>query len=171
MSALIVPASLWRRLIAAVYDGLLLIGIWGLGLLLETIVRAQILGLPGNRSWLQAFLFLLGLLFFGWFWTRGGQTLGMRAWRLQVRRIDGSPVRWGIVPGRFAAMLATWFAALSPLALMVPHFASRPHAHEGVGLAVLLAAGAAVTVLLDARRRAWCDFVAGTEVVQLPKGS
>lgn len=31
-------------------------------------------------------------LFFVWFWTHGGQTLGMRAWRLKVQRMDGSSI-------------------------------------------------------------------------------
>ena len=37
-------------------------------------------------------LVLLGIIaaFYLWFWTHGGQTLGMRAWRLQVQQDDGS---------------------------------------------------------------------------------
>ncbi|MGB5613384.1 MAG: RDD family protein, partial [Sedimenticolaceae bacterium] len=30
--------------------------------------------------------------FFSWFWTHGGQTLGMRAWRLKLLDSEGDPV-------------------------------------------------------------------------------
>ncbi|MFL6577332.1 MAG: RDD family protein, partial [Povalibacter sp.] len=33
-------------------------------------------------------------LFFGWPWTRRGQTVGMTAWRLKLERADGSLVSW-----------------------------------------------------------------------------
>ena len=35
MSELAVPAPLWRRLIASIYDGLLLVGLWMVTLLLS----------------------------------------------------------------------------------------------------------------------------------------
>ena len=35
-------------------------------------------------------LVLVSLSFFGYFWSKSGQTIGMRAWRMQVRRLDGS---------------------------------------------------------------------------------
>lgn len=30
--------------------------------------------------------------FFVWFWSHGGQTLGMRAWRLKIQRMDGNTI-------------------------------------------------------------------------------
>ncbi|HKY90063.1 MAG TPA: RDD family protein [Nevskiaceae bacterium] len=165
----ILPAPLWRRLVAGVYDGLLLIGIWMAGSLVEVIVRDQLLGLPKNDTWLQVYFFVLGLAFFGWFWVRGGQTLGMRAWRLQLRRLDGAGLRWTLVPLRFTVMLGTWFAACSSLALIVPRYRESTYAHEIVVVATLAALGCAVLILVDARRRAYCDLVAGTEVVVLPR--
>ena len=43
------------------------------------------------------------ILFFGLFWTRRGQTLGMTAWRLRVEREDGSLLNWADVIKRLAA--------------------------------------------------------------------
>lgn len=44
-----------------------------------------------NRSPLFAIYIVLMLaLFFGWFWWRSGQTIGMRAWRLKLQQRDGS---------------------------------------------------------------------------------
>lgn len=57
--------------------------------------------LEGN--WLYT-LYLLGVIFwfYGWFWVRGGQTIGMRAWRLKVQNSDGSCISWRQAAIRFA---------------------------------------------------------------------
>jgi uncharacterized RDD family membrane protein YckC len=135
-----VPAPLWRRLAAALYDGLLLLALWMVLALFDALVR-DALTLPYDARALRAFLFLAGLVFFGWFWTHGGQTLGMRAWRLQLRRSDGSAVHWPAAALRYAAAWLAW----APL---------------GLGLA---------WCAVDPQRRAWHDRLSGTEVVVLPK--
>ena len=91
-------ASLPRRLAAMFYDGLLLVAIL-------MIATALLLPLTGGEAitsvdhpWLGfAYrLVIVGLvvLFFGTFWTRRGQTLGMASWRLRVEREDGSLLSW-----------------------------------------------------------------------------
>lgn len=140
MSPLVVPAPLWRRLASALYDGLLLVAIWLVIVMADLFLRG-VAGLPYNAPVLRALLLLAALLFFGRSWTRGGQTLGMRAWRLQVRRADGAPLRWPTALARFAFAWLAWL----PL-----------------GLGVLWCA-------IDARKRAWHDTLSGTEVVVLPK--
>jgi uncharacterized RDD family membrane protein YckC len=40
-------------------------------------------------------------VFFCGFWVAGGQTLGMRSWRLRVQRRDGRPIGWWQALGRF----------------------------------------------------------------------
>jgi uncharacterized RDD family membrane protein YckC len=139
-SGLIVPAPLWRRLAAAAYDALLLAAVWMVTAVLELVVRAA-LGLPYDAHVLRALLLLTSLGFFGWFWTHGGQTLGMRAWRLQVRRTDGRPLAWPTALARYAFAWLAWL----PL-----------------GAGVLWCA-------IDPRRRAWHDALSATEVVLLPK--
>ena len=118
---------------------------------------------------LQLACFAVGLGFFGWFWTRGGQTLGMRAWNLRVQRPDGSAVRWPIATLRFGVLLLTWMCVLGPLFLSIPVVAQRPHAVEAgiamIALSVLSLGG----MMLDPQRRAPCDFASGTLVVRLPQ--
>lgn len=43
----------------------------------------------------RAVLLLVIMIFFGAFWTRRGQTLGMVAWRLRLERQDSAPLTWG----------------------------------------------------------------------------
>ena len=86
-----VAAGFFRRLGSIFYDALLLTAL--------VFVATAAITLPfGNPSgaWLlifQIFIFeIIPLLFFVGFWAWGGQTLGMRAWRLKLVRMDGQPV-------------------------------------------------------------------------------
>ena len=140
MSELPLPAPLWRRLAAALYDVLLLLGIW----MAADLVLVMVSGLAGfalTPALVRALLFFVSFGFFGWFWTHGGQTLGMRAWRLRLRRDDGQPMRWPTAMLRFAAAIPSWGLA-------------------GLGM---------LWCLVDRQRRSWHDLIAGSEVVVEPK--
>lgn len=54
------------------------------------------------------YLLLLSFIFYGWFWTHGGQTLGMRAWKLQLITDKGSQVGWGQAFFRFCYSIISW---------------------------------------------------------------
>lgn len=136
------PAPLWRRLAAAFYDGLLLAAIWMIVAMADALLRG-FTGVPYSAPLLRAALFLAGLIFCGWFWTHGGQTLGMRAWRLQLRRSDGRAVGWPTVLSRYAFAWLAWLPC---------------------GAGVLLS-------VLDAQGRAWHDRFSGTELILLPRSS
>lgn len=43
----------------------------------------------------QFYLVCVACFFYVYFWCKGGQTIGMRAWRLKVRNLDGSPISKG----------------------------------------------------------------------------
>nr|WP_245539489.1 RDD family protein [Thiofilum flexile] len=105
------PVSLLRRLGAMFYD-MMLIGatVLIIGGIINTIV-SQLLGLPEipPRSTLANLLFLLEILMIygllGWFWTHGGQTLGMRAWKIKVVTFEGKPLNWQQASVRFIVSL------------------------------------------------------------------
>lgn len=161
------PAPLWRRIAAAGYDGLLLIAIWMVALLLDLVIR-DLLGAPRDWTALRVYLFGVGLLFFGWFWTHGGQTLGMRVWRLRVERDDGRALSWITAMSRFAAMLAVWSVILIVPLSRLPHLRDLPHAGP-VALGCTLAAALGLLAMhLDRRRRSPHDWLSGAHVVQLP---
>ncbi len=72
---------LLRRVAAFLYDCLLLIAIY------FVVTAIAISFNNGNAIQHIAYYFLLyviGFLFFDWFWMRGGQTLGMRAWKIKL---------------------------------------------------------------------------------------
>jgi len=96
-----------RRIMAVCYDAVLLLAV---------LFFATALTLPFNSG--QAFasdqyfyhLYLLCVCFFfyGWFWTHGGQTLGLRSWKIKLCRVDGGEVTWRLAALRFAAAALSW---------------------------------------------------------------
>ncbi len=112
------PAPLWRRLAASLYDGLLLVAVWMSAILAEVVIT-DAAGVARSPELTRLVLLALAFSFFGWFWTHGGQTLGGRAWRLQVQRIDGASLRWPEAMLRFVGSvswvpLGMLFCALHP---------------------------------------------------------
>lgn len=95
------PASLWRRLAAMVYDSLIVIAlIMAYGAIVLTI-KYPLMGTPlalGERAQmgtpaLAGTLLVIGA-FFAFFWRSSGQTVGMKAWNLQILRPDGQFLTW-----------------------------------------------------------------------------
>jgi uncharacterized RDD family membrane protein YckC len=131
------PASLWRRLAALCYDALLLAA---LVVCFTLVVLAARLGaaVPPGSLWFPSCLVAIAMTFFCGFWVHGGQTLGMRAWRIRVVREDGRALTWGRAALRFAAALVAALPA-------------------GLGL---------WWGVFDAGKRGWHDRWTGTRVVR-----
>jgi uncharacterized RDD family membrane protein YckC len=155
-------ARLPRRLAAVFYDSLLLAGVLifasALALGLMTLLmgsEAAVLRNPlrGN-PFFQTYLLLVCFFFYGGFWVRGGQTLGMRAWRLRIMRQDGRGIGWSQALLRFLTA-SLWLAPF----YLHPLFKIDVDISVWIGLAVLL--------LLLALRVP--DRVSETELVVLPR--
>ena len=96
------PAGLRRRLAAAAYDWVLLAGVIAIYGFAAVLLRGGVAVEP-NTPWFSAGLVAIPAVFFGWFWTHGGQTLGMLAWRIEVVTVGGGPLRWRHALIRFFA--------------------------------------------------------------------
>ncbi len=166
------PAPIWRRFAAAAYDGLLLLALWLSGTLLA-VVAQDLLRLPTDANWqhfIRAYYFLIGLLFFGWCWTHGGQTPGMRAWRLQLMREDGLAIRWPVAAVRYVAILLCWTTALLPLLAAIPILHGRfPWLLPASWICLTLLVIGTAWTRSDARRRSPQDRIAGTVMLAQPK--
>lgn len=106
-------ASLRRRLAAFVYEGVLLFGVLMIAGYLFTGLTQQRHALSG-RAYLQAFLFLILGIYFVWFWSRGGQTVAMKTWRIRLLTHDGQPVSQARALARY---LLCWLWFLPALAV------------------------------------------------------
>lgn len=104
-------ASLWLRLAAAVYDLFPLIALWMLSaglFLLAAHGRVDVAHPPfAYRFALRTTLLAISAGYFVISWSRGGQTIGMRAWRLRVVGSDGNALPWPRALLRFLIALAT----------------------------------------------------------------
>ena len=95
-----------RRLAALVYDALLLFAVlFAAAAPVLLFTGGQAVG-PGNPAF-TAYLLAVSYAWFGWCWTRSGQTLGMRAWRMRVCTREGTRLGWWRSLGRFAAALVS----------------------------------------------------------------
>ena len=113
--------GLARRLASGVYELLLLLAV----VILVTFPFLAVFG-AATEGWrrhlLQAWYLAACGAYFGWFWTRGGQTLPMKVWRLRLVRQDGAAVSWPramhryllAVLGLAAAGLGYWWALWDP---------------------------------------------------------
>lgn len=129
------------RLLAMIYDGLLLLAV----LMMATLPVVLIIGGPPQsvvaRLGLQLYLLAIIVSFFVWFWTHGGQTLGMRSWRLKLVAGNGGAVSHPMALKRLVAVL------LSLLAVGLGYF----------------------WIVLDPHKRAWHDILSNTRLIRLPK--
>ena len=108
------PASFAKRLAAMLYDFLLfgsaLLVVGFISMLTITSITGTENVASGSLYAKLFFVYLLafGYLFFGWFWTHGGQTLGMRAWKLQVISFDGTAINWQQAFFRYIYSIISW---------------------------------------------------------------
>ena len=95
-----VPASLFRRLAAGIYDIFL---IFALLLFATAIALFFNKGKPLGHNNFFFSLYLMSFIgfFYCWFWTHGGQTLGMQAWQIKIVKKDLKPLNWPTAIRRF----------------------------------------------------------------------
>ena len=153
------PCPLWRRLLALVYDLLIVVAIvMVVGLLSQLATGGQLVqGADHTQvpAWYRPLQALVVSAYFIGSWLRGGQTVGMRPWHIRVTdRAGGSP-------SLQQAVLRLLVAAAPLLLLML-----APALGLRATLWLLLAAWAMwfAVALFDPRRRALHDIAAGTEV-------
>lgn len=133
----VMKASLLRRLAALVYDVLIVIAILfvvsGIGVIIND-------GEAVSGALYKSLLLISMFLFYGYFWTRSGQTIGMMAWRIRVQTQEGYSLSW-------MHSLIRFFMAGISLACF------------GLGY---------LWMLFSDQQLTWHDQVSGTCVVQLP---
>ena len=152
------PAGLWRRLAALLYDLLLVIALAfaaTFAFLPFTRGEAILASTQGALGYAyRALLLLLAFGYFGGSWTRSGQTLGMKAWRIELVTAAGDRLRW---PGALARFLLG--TGMSILAVIGAWYLRRPPS-------ALAAAGAAALLAPLALNFGWIPFNAARQSVQ-----
>ncbi len=136
------PAGLQWRLAAIIYDLFPLAGIWFACGVIGVALNGGAAPAPASLgAWLQLALLLgASYAYFLLSWGRGGQTLGMRAWRMRVLDEHGRAPPLGALHLRFLVAGLSWLPA---------------------GLGYLWS-------LFDPQRRTWHDMASRTVLVRMP---
>lgn len=154
----------WRRLACLAYEGVLLFGVVMVaGLVYSPLMPRR--PAAGGTLGLQAFLFVVLGVYFVVFWTRGGQTLAMKTWRIRLVTLDGAAVS---VPRALARYLLAWMwfvPALVAVRLAGVHGAPATAATVATGVF-----GYAALAWVRRDRRYWHDVACRTQLIDWPVG-
>ncbi|CAG7855897.1 hypothetical protein MCAMS1_00196 [biofilm metagenome] len=130
----------WRYLGIIFYDACLLLAVLFFATLLILPINH---GAAFNSSQVAYpfYLIAVSFCFYGWFWTHGGQTLGLRSWKAKVLSINGDTITWRQAFIRFAAALISFSCF-------------------GLGF---------IWRFFDKNGRTWHDLISKTELVLAPE--
>jgi uncharacterized RDD family membrane protein YckC len=109
-------AGTLRQVGAAVYDGLLILAVF----MVVTFIPVAMLGHDLSATEIgpvwhaihQACLVVALSLYYGYAWTRRGQTLGMKAWKIRIVSCDKHAVTWTTSLVRLMVAAALWLTAV-----------------------------------------------------------
>jgi uncharacterized RDD family membrane protein YckC len=132
--------SLGRRLLVILYDTLLLFAVLFMAAWLLLLLFGEEFAASRNPL-IYIYYVAISQLFFGWFWTHGGQTLGMRVWRVKVIGEVVEAVSWSQAVIRFGMAILSWLCL-------------------GAGF---------LWALFDDESRGWHDRASKSRLVVLPK--
>ena len=147
-----------RRMACWLYEGILMFAVvFVAGWLFSTLGQMRH-AMDERRLLLQAFLFVVFGIYFGWFWSRG-QTLAMKTWNIRLVTAQGQRVsQWRSI----ARYLLSWIWFIPPLAAVAPFHL------RGGEVAVIVLGWVAVWALLSRfhpQRQFWHDAWAGTRLI------
>ena len=148
----VTPAPVWRRVAAMFYDSFLILALLFLAGFLNLAVHILIYGNEPLKQmtadgynlggpFFYGTLIVLIYGFFGFFWTRNGQTLGMVAWRIKVVSKDQQ--------------------LISPKQSVIRFVVAVP--------SLLLAGVGLLWAFIDKRKRSWQDLSSSSIVILLKK--
>ena len=78
-----------KRIAATIYDLFLLLGVWFAVGSIAVWLNGGII----EAKWIGPLLvFISTWIFYGYFWTHGGKTLGMAVWKFQIYSIENNKI-------------------------------------------------------------------------------
>ena len=142
------------------YDGFLLAGVTLVGYgLLFILMSALPVGFEGSllsKVIKVGYLFAISFTFYAWFWTHGGQTLGMKVWNLYLVDQKGKFVSWQRSALRYLGAIISWGLIAGILML-----ADVERWYLAIGLGF-------VWSLFNRNKLSWHDALSGSRIVQIP---
>lgn len=100
-------AGIGRQLVALFYDVWLLAAVFLVASALTLPFTDGEPVKPGN-PFMTSYVFFVWYGFYAWFWTHGGQTLGMRSWKIRLIAKDSRPLNLWHALLRFISGIPAW---------------------------------------------------------------
>ena len=136
-------ARLPRILGAIFYDTMIVFAIIFVAAQWFPMVPAQYQSMPAMIIFKQIYVLGITFLYFGYSWRRGGQTIGMKSWRLRIQNSESieTAISWRQCLIRYSVSIFSWLLA-------------------GLGF---------LWTLFNADHRSWHDLASNTRLIVLPK--
>lgn len=95
-----------RRLVIIFYDSMLLFAV----LFFASIPIVVSFKITYGSPWYFAYvlyIYVVGFIYFGWFWTHGGQTLAMKTWKAKLTS-NSEQINWRQALLRYLVAFLSW---------------------------------------------------------------
>ena len=103
------PIGLIRRFMIMFYDSILLIAVLFFSSL-PIIIPFQITTEHALYPLYVFYIYLVAFIFFGWCWTHGGQTLGLKTWKIKLISDSSAKVSWKESFLRYLGSILCWLS-------------------------------------------------------------
>jgi uncharacterized RDD family membrane protein YckC len=141
-------ARLPRILGAIFYDLIIIFAIIFVAAQWFPLIPESFQNAPTMTLFKQLYMLGISFLYFAYSWKRGGQTIGMKSWRVKLlqnehpqKESQVQPVRWRQCTIRYLVAIISWLAF-------------------GLGF---------VWIIFSPQHKSWHDMASGTRLVVIPK--
>lgn len=165
-----------RRLAVALYEMLILLGVWAAGYLVPNLLLGVLFNVSLPQTIAFAHVYLLFGAYFVWYWKKTGQTLAMQTWHVKLVDLEGRLLSRNHALKRYA------IGSLWLIPAIVIYGSVRLITQQPLGLWPTIELLFAMvlflwplTCLLDRNnplgRQSLADRWSGTRLIQLPKST
>jgi len=171
------PATFLSLLGCWLYDAMLLCAVWlmaGFAYIIPAQMFVQIDATQKNNLSTDEFtgpvfysyLFIISWFFFAWFWTHGGQTLGLKSWSLRLQTTQGHTINWTQSLLRFLLAGTPWMMALFVFSeLSKEQIVPSPYIYS----VFLIGFSGIFWIFIDKKNRSLQDIFSDTCIVKIPR--
>lgn len=160
-----------RQLLALFYDAWLLAAVFMVASAITLPFTHGEPVKPGN-PFMTSYIFFVWYGFYAWFWTHGGQTLGMRSWKIKLISDTGEPLSLWHTLLRFLTGIPAWLFIGIGCYLLIADKPELSHpvidALSKLPSSVVLGVGC-VLLVVGHLKNSWRNKFSSTQVIMITK--
>jgi len=171
------PAGFLSLLGCWLYDFMLLCAVWLLAGIVYIIPAQMLINVDSSQKnnlsttefggpVFYSYIFIVTWFFFAWFWTHGGQTLGLKSWSLRLQTENDHTLSWLQTLLRFLIAGTPWLISLFVYEQITTRQLLQPPYEYS---AFILGFSGLFWILIDKKNRSLQDIFSHTRIVRIPK--